>query len=401
MNGWLPGGVTAPRGFAASGTWSGIKRNRRPDVALIVSRVPATAAGMFTVNRVKAAPVLLTQAHLRRGMARAILINSGCANCLTGTAGIRDARALVDETAVLAGVRSQEVLVASTGVIGRRLPVARIRRALPRLVKRLSPRGHREAAWAILTTDTHPKEVAASWTEGGRQIRVGGMAKGAGMIEPHLATMLAFFTTDAAISRPTLQRALRLACDASFNRITVDGDPSTNDTVLVLANGEARNPVIRRDGPAFQRFVRHLSAAAKELATQIVRDGEGATKVAEVRVMRARTPREADACAYRIANSPLVKTMLAGGDWNFGRVAAAAGASGARFNPQRLRILLNGHAAVANGVHRQADRAALRALSRNNWLTMTVDLQAGRASAYVWTCDLTEEYVRINARYTT
>ena len=401
MERWIPGGVTAPQGFVASGTWSGIKRNRRPDLALIVSRTPAAASGVFTTNRVKAAPVVLTQAHLRRGTARAILVNSGCANCLTGAAGMRDARMLVRDAAQLAGVSSAELLTASTGVIGRRLPVSRMRRALPRLVGRLHARGHREAAWAILTTDTHPKEAAVAWTSGARTLRLGGMAKGAGMIEPHLATMLAFFTTDAAISRPLLTRALRLACATSFNRISVDGDMSTNDTVLILANGEAGNAIIRREGAAFRQFVRHLTAAAIELATQIVRDGEGATKLATIHVMRARSVREAESCAYTVANSPLVKTMLAGGDWNFGRVAGAAGASGAHFDPGRLRISLNGHVAVSHGVHRQAGRAVLRTLAREERLIITVDLQAGRAAARVWTCDLTEEYVRINARYTT
>lgn len=400
MSRWRPGGVTAARGFVAAGTWSGIKRNRRPDLALIVSRTPAVAAGVFTINRVKAAPVLLTQRHIRSGTARAVLVNSGCANCLTGAAGMRDAVALTGEMAQLLDMRLSDMLVASTGVIGRRLPVRRIRRALPRLARQISVRGHRDAAWAILTTDTHPKEVAVEWREGATTVRLGGMAKGAGMIEPHMATMLAFFTTDAAISRPLLQRALREATQASFNRITVDGDASTNDTVLILANGQARNRPITTTGPAYRRFVRHLTAAAVELATQIVRDGEGATKVAAIEVVHAATARDAERCAYKIANSPLVKTMLAGGDWNFGRMAAAAGASGARFDPDKLRILLDGRVAVANGVHRQADRAALRLLSQGERLTITVDLQTGHATATVWTCDLTEEYVRINARYT-
>ena len=398
---WMPGGVTAPQGFLASGTWSGIKRNRRPDLALIVATTPAVAAGLFTMNRIKAAPVLLAQQHLRRGRARAILVNSGCANCLTGRQGLRDARTVASAVARQLALPLHDVLVASTGVIGRRLPVVRILRAVPRVVQRLSARGHRESAWAILTTDTHPKEAALEWSLGRTRVRLGGMAKGAGMVAPHLATMLAFFTTDVAISARLLRQALQQACEASFHRITVDGDMSTNDTVLILASGQAGNAPITRAGVAFHQFAAHLTRLAAQLAHLLVRDGEGATKVAAIRVIHARSIREAERCARQVANSPLVKTMLAGSDDNVGRIVAAVGASGVHVTPERLRVLVNGRLIVADGRQRPAPRAAVRALMRAETVHVTIDLRAGQAATQLWTCDLTEGYVRLNARYTT
>lgn len=397
----VPGGVTAARGFLAGGVWSGIKRGRRKDLALIYSTVPARVAAVYTTNRVQAAPLLVTRERVRRGMARAVLVNSGCANCLTGQAGVDDARALAAAAARRLGLAEEEVLVASTGVIGRRLPVARIERALPTLVRRLRRGGNADAAEAMLTTDTQAKSIAVEGILGGARVRLGGIAKGSGMISPAMATMLCFITTDAAVSTALLRRALRRACDRSFNAITVDGDMSTNDMVVILANGQAGNAPITGAGADLAYFQAMLDAVCERLARWIVQDGEGATKVAEILVRGARSGREAWACARQIANSSLVKTMLAGADVNLGRIAAAAGASGARFEPSRLAIALNGRLIFRRGAPAAFDhRAACRMLKQPE-ATFTVDLHAGSACARVWTCDLTTAYVDINASYTT
>ena len=397
----ISGGVTAARGFLAGGVWSGIKRGQRKDLALIYSTVPARVAAVYTRNRVQAAPVLVTRQRVRRGIARAILINSGCANCLTGAPGLQDARTLAHAGAQRLGISDEEMLVASTGVIGRRLPVARIQRALPTLVRRLRRGGHHDAAEAILTTDRVAKSVAFEDTIGGARVRVGGIAKGSGMINPSMATMLCFITTDVAIAPALLRRGLRAANARSFNAITVDGDMSTNDMVVVLANGQAENRPITAAGADYQRWQTMLEAVCVHLARWIVQDGEGATKLAEIAVRGARNERDAWACARQIANSSLVKTMLAGADVNLGRIAAAAGASGAQLDPGRLDILLNGHAIFRRGAPTRFDRATAVRLLKQPEATFTVDLHAGTAQARVWTCDLTAEYVRINASYTT
>ncbi len=398
---WQPiaGGVTAARGFLAAGVWSGIKRGQRKDLALIYSTTPARVVAVYTTNRVQAAPVVLTRARARRGIARAVLVNSGCANCLTGEAGLQDARLLAHLAAGRLGVPDEQVLVASTGVIGRRLPVPRIQRALPSLVRRLRRGGSGEAAEAILTTDRQPKSFAVEDIIAGVRVRVGGIAKGSGMINPSMATMLAFLTTDAAIAPALLRRALRQATDRSFNAITVDGDMSTNDMVVLLANGQAGLTIAT--GIALAPFQRLLDAVCERLARWIVQDGEGATKVAQIVVRHARTTAEAQTCARRIATSSLVKTMLAGADVNLGRLAAAAGASGARFDPARLDILLNEHAIFRRGAPARCDRELARRTLKQAEMTFTVDLHAGVAQANVWTCDLTKEYVHINASYTT
>ena len=395
----IRGGITAPLGFRAAGLWSGIKRDRRPDLALLASLVPAAAAGVYTTNRIQAAPVVLTKARLRRGRCQAVLVNSGCANCATGAQGLRDARFLTTVAARELGIDERLVVMASTGVIGRRLPTPRLARRLPALVRGLSRRGSREAARAILTTDTEVKECAVQGRIGATRIRVGGIAKGAGMIAPHMATMLCFLTTDASVAPRLLQQALRRSA-ASFNQITVDGDMSTNDTVLVLANGLAGNRTLRAAGPAFEQFCALLTQVTDRLARWIVEDGEGATKTAAITVRHAATPRDADACARHVANSPLVKTMLAGGDVNVGRIIAAVGASPARFRPERLEVRLNGTVVFRQGVMVSSVRRQVRAALQGAHVPVTIDLHAGGASSTVRTCDLTEAYVKINARYT-
>lgn len=396
----IAGGITAPQGFLAAGVWSGIKRGRQFDLALIVSDRPAQAAGVFTANRVQAAPVRLSKQRLQRGVAQAIIANSGCANCLTGPAGAADARRLADDAAAALELPPPYVLTASTGMIGRRLPVARLRRAIPTLVGRLSRRGSTAAAQAILTTDRSTKQVAVDVRLRRGTIRLGGIAKGAGMVAPHMATMLGFITTDAAVPAPLLRRMLRAGCERSFNAITVDGDMSTNDSVFLLANGAA-GVSVASGGEDAQRFQVALDAVMEELAAMLVADGEGATKVAAVRVTGAATPTQARRCARQVANSPLVKTMLAGSDVNPGRIAAAVGASGARFHPLRWTVALDGLRVLRGDLVTLTPRQerAARAILNRDRLTIAVDLAVGRAASTMWTCDLTKEYVHINASY--
>ncbi|MDP3702777.1 MAG: bifunctional glutamate N-acetyltransferase/amino-acid acetyltransferase ArgJ [Candidatus Omnitrophota bacterium] len=396
---WVGGGVTAARGFLASGISAGIKPSRRPDLALVVSQGPASCAGVVTANRVKAAPVQMCLPRLARGYARAVVINSGCANCLTGNAGLNDARRVGHAVAKALKVADRDLLLASTGLIGTRLPVERIQRAIPRLVSSMRRSNHREAAWAILTTDRRPKEAAVKVSVGGRTFHVGGMAKGAGMIAPSMATMLGVITTDVAAPPRLLRGVLREAVEGTFNRISIDGDMSTNDTVLLLANG--RSGVRLRAGSTLRVFAGALLAVADRLSRLIVADGEGASRVMDVRVMGARTAREAHLCARQVATSPLVKTMLSGGDANVGRIAAAVGASTARFDPSQLEIHIQRQRVVAGGQAVTISEAAVRTLLRRPEVLVRIDLHAGRAQDRMTTCDLTADYVRINAGYAT
>ena len=396
---WIAGGVTAARGFEASGVVAGIKRSRKPDLALVVADGPAAAAAVFTTNRVQAAPVLISKDRVRRGRAQAVLINSGCANCLTGRAGRQDALALGRAVARQLGVAEEAVLLASTGLIGRRLPLRKMARALPRLIRGLDREHHEAAAHAILTTDMRPKEAAVERSIAGRAYRVGGMAKGAGMIAPSMATMLAVVTTDAAIAPSLFRRLLRQAVERTFNRISVDGDMSTNDTVFALASG--RSDVSIRPGSSVRQFAQALEAVCGRLARMLVEDGEGASRTMLVEVDGARNEREALAAARQVANSPLVKTMLAGSDPNVGRLAAAVGAAPIRFDPQRLDIAVAGRRMVAHGTATAVPESVLRQLLRRAHVPVRIHLHAGAASARMHSCDLTEEYVRINAGYAT
>jgi glutamate N-acetyltransferase/amino-acid N-acetyltransferase len=396
---WVAGGVTAARGFTAAGLSSGIKRSRKPDLALVAAAAPATAAAVFTANRVQAAPVALSKLRLQGGAARAVLINSGCANCLTGPAGLQDAVILTRAVARALRTPERQVLMASTGLIGTRLPVVRIRRAVSTLVKQLSRAHHGDAAEAILTTDLIAKEAAVEGRIGGRRVRVGGMAKGAGMIAPSMATMLCVVTTDASLAPGLLHGLLRQAVARTFNRISVDGDMSTNDTVFLLAGGGSGAAI--RPGESARRFAAMLGAVMGRLAEMLVKDGEGATRLMEVVVEGGRTDGEAQACARRIAGSSLVKTMLAGGDPNVGRIAAAAGASPARFDPSRLGVWIGGRQVVARGIALHAATAAARRLLNRSRVQVRLHLGAGRGTGRMLTCDLTEDYVRINASYAT
>ena len=396
------GGVTTPQGFKAAGVSVGIKRTAgQLDLALLVSDTPATAAAVFTTNRAQAAPVLISREHLERtdGIVRAIIVNSGCANACTGDEGLEVAREMARETARLIGCSAEEVLVASTGVIGVALPIEKIRNGLPRAVAALAADQGAAAALAIMTTDPFPKEASGQMIGGGRTVAVGGMAKGSGMIEPMLATMLGFVTTDAAVPGPLLERALREAVDDTFNDITVDGECSTNDCVMILANGASG--VTIGDANYFE-FVGVLTLVCRELALGIVRGGEGATKLVTVRVTGAASAEEARRAAKAIANSPLVKTAVHGGDPNWGRLIAVAGRANVAFDLSRAAVTIGPAVLFHDG--RPYDEAAPDAaeyLKANTDVQLTVDLGAGSASSTVWTCDLSAEYVRINADYRT
>jgi glutamate N-acetyltransferase/amino-acid N-acetyltransferase len=391
-------GVTAPLGFRAAATAAGIKPGR-PDVALLVGEPGCTAAGVFTTNLAKAAPVLVSREHVAAGRARVVVVNAGCANAGTGEAGLADAREAASLAAAAAGCPPREVLVASTGVIGVRLPMDKLRTGIAEAGRRLSREGGAEAALAILTTDTRPKEVALEFTVGGAACVVGAMAKGAGMLAPNLATMLAFFTTDAAVEAALLRRALVEAVGGSLNRITVDGDTSTNDCALVLASGASRAPSIEREGPAFDAFRGALAEAARRLAELLVRDGEGVTRLAEVRVEGARTAGDADRVARTVAESPLVKTALHGGDPNWGRVLAAVGRSGVALDASRVSIWIGDVHVAEAGAARAYDESAAADAMREDPVRLRVRLGEGEATGWIWTSDFSHGYVDINAHY--
>ena len=396
----IKGGVTAAKGFRASGVSAGIKRSRKPDISLTVADDLVTAAAVFTRNQVQAPPVHISRLRVGGGKAQAVLINSGCANCMTGKSGFEDAYRLSKEVAELLDIDDKNVLVASTGIIGRRLPVPRMLRALPKLVKKLSRSGNRAAAQAILTTDIMPKEAAVEARIGGRLCRVGGMAKGAGMIAPSMATMLCVITTDVQIEAGLLRELLRQASDATFNRISVDGDMSTNDTVYVLASGRS-GVKIGRGSAAAKTFLAMLTKVAEDLAFLIVKDGEGASRLMRVDVTGARSDAEALACAKQVAFSPLVKTMLAGSDPNIGRIAGAVGASSAKIDPDKLEIFLGKHCAVRGGVTTHLSKTMMRQELSHAFVPVRVNLHVGSGKAWMLTCDLSHEYVRINAGYAT
>ncbi len=398
----IPGGITAARGFEAAGVHCGI-RNSHPDLALLASTEEAAAAGVFTRNRLPAAPVVLCREHLRRsgGRARAVVVNAGNANACTGEAG----RAAARETALTAGrlldQPAEKILVCSTGVIGVPLPLERLLEALPVAVENLSAQGGSAAAEAILTTDTHSKEAAVEAAGHSRTFRVGGMAKGAGMIHPDLATTLAFVTTDAPVPADLLADALREAANRTFNRITVDGDTSTNDTVIVLANGLAGGPPLTAESSGLAVFALALEEVLRRLAFMVVADGEGATRTLEVVIRGAADEAQAVRAAKAVCGSLLVKTALHGADPNWGRIAAAVGAADVDLEPEQLAITIAGLPVLDPGFAASFDEEeAVRRLSAGEVL-VEVELGAGQATGRAWTCDLTADYVEINAEYRT
>ncbi|MBI3811192.1 MAG: bifunctional glutamate N-acetyltransferase/amino-acid acetyltransferase ArgJ [Nitrospirae bacterium] len=396
----IKGGITAVPGFLASGIYCGIKKIKGPDLALIVSSDPCTAAGLFTTNRVTAAPVRLTQNHIKSGRMQAIIANSGNANACTGPRGERAAREMAELTARQLGIATEMVAVASTGVIGKPLSLRAIRNGIPSSVKILRRDGGRNAARAIMTTDKFIKEAAVRLKIGGRTVTVGGIAKGSGMIHPNMATMLAFLATDVRVKPALLRAMLTSAVNRSFNMITVDGETSTNDMVLCLANGRAGNPGFRESKINRAKFQAAMDAVCLKLARMVVEDGEGATKQTEIRVRGAANFRQAKTIALRVANSNLVKTSFFGADANWGRIMAAIGAAGVKLNPYRIDLSFDHVPLVKNGVGlgKAADRRATRVLKQQSF-SLTIDLHGGTASATAWTCDLTYDYIRINAAY--
>lgn len=399
---WLDGGVTAVPGIMAGGVAAGIKPSGKKDLALVHSPTPARAAAVFTSNQVKGAPVLVSMEHVRGGVAQAIVASSGCSNVCTGEQGIRDAREMTKLVGDLLRVPAKHVLIASTGVIGVPLPMDKVRAAVPKLVKSLSPQGGRAAAEAIMTTDTRPKEAALRLEVGGRPVTIGGMAKGVGMIEPHLATMFCFVTTDAVIARDALAAITRRAVDRSFNRVTVDSDQSTSDTVVVLANGLAENALIPAGSRGLRQFARGLEAVMERLARMLVSDGEGASHLVTVTVRGAASRRDALIAARSVANSPLVKTAINGQDPNWGRVMMALGKSPAKIDAARVAIAFGDEVLVEQGMRREGARLErVREIMAGPEYGITIDLGLGTGEERVLTCDLSEEYVRINAKYTT
>jgi glutamate N-acetyltransferase/amino-acid N-acetyltransferase len=394
-------GVTAPIGFQAAGVNCGIKKLRK-DVALVVSATPAVTAAMFTTNSVVAAPVVVGREQMAAGgMVRAIVVNSGNANACTGERGLEDAWAMVEGTAAALRIDEGEVLVASTGVIGQYLPMENIQRGIRQAAELLGDDGT-AAAEAIRTTDTFAKESAVRCVVDGVRVTVGGMAKGSGMIAPNMATMLAFVTTDAAVTPAVLQAATRQAVDRSFHRISVDGDTSTNDMVAVMANGMAGNPVITAtEGPGYEAFYMALEHVLVTLAKMIVMDGEGATKFVEIRVTGAADEAAAAQAARTVANSNLVKTALNGEDANWGRILAALGRSGVAFDAAQVEIDF-GDVPILRRDYRLdfSEEAAKEVLSRRE-IVISIRLNQGDGSAFFWTCDLSKEYVAINANYRT
>ena len=384
----------------AAGIHCGIKKKRLPDLALLVSERPGPIAGVFTTNRVAAASVTLNRLNLRRKTGRAIIVNSGNANAFTGARGMADAVEMAELVARRMKIAAHTVFVGSTGVIGQLLPMSRIRRGVPVLLGQLRRGGGHDAARAILTTDLKTKEAVASARIGGTTVTVGGMVKGSGMIHPDMATMLAYLTTDAAVAQPALQRALARAVNASFNCTSVDGDSSTNDTVLCLANGLAGNATLREGSAAFAAFRALLDRVCLDLAMKMVHDGEGVTKVVELVVTGARTPADAKRVARTVGTSLLVKTAFFGEDANWGRIVAAIGRAGAAVDQRRIGLAFDGVPIVKRGapLGPAAQRKIDRIVTRKKF-TVTIDLGQGRAAARLWTTDLSYEYVRINASY--
>ena len=387
-------------GFLFSGISAGIKKDGKRDLGLIYSEVPAQVAGVFTTNAVKAAPVLLGMERMKRGLCQALVVNSGNANACTGDKGVRDARRVSLLAAKRLGIGEQLVFLSSTGVIGVPLPMNKIEVGIPKLIEDLSPDGWMRTVEAIMTTDTFPKVEVATCRIKGRSVKICGMVKGAGMIRPNMATMLSFLVTDANIKTSLLQQMLQRASEDSYNRITVDGETSTNDTVLLLANGKSAHPPLNRMDREGEIFQSMLSAVCRKLAMSVVRDGEGATKFIEILIRGGQSKEDAKLAAYAIAHSPLVKTAFFGMDANWGRILCALGHSGIQMNPNRIDVLFDRIPIVKNGmgVGRRMEEKASQVLKKKSFKVI-VDLHQGKAEFSVFTTDLSIDYVKINASY--
>ncbi|MEG3439206.1 bifunctional ornithine acetyltransferase/N-acetylglutamate synthase [Pannus brasiliensis CCIBt3594] len=407
----IDGGITAPKGFKATGMAAGLKPSGAPDLALIVSDTDAIAAGVFTTSQVRAAPVDYCRQRLQaKASARAILCNAGQANAATGEAGWQDTLDTAASLGEILQIPADSILIASTGVIGQRIRMTELKNALPRLVSELSEEGGASAARAIMTTDLVPKSIALETTIDGRPVRIGGIAKGSGMIHPNMATMLSFVTCDAAVSTHLWQSMLSRAANKSFNQITVDGDTSTNDSLIALANGQSRTMAITEPGKDAEKLEAMLTEVCQYLARSIARDGEGATCLVEVRVSGAADDESARKIAKTIAGSSLVKSAVFGRDPNWGRIAAAAGRAGVIFHQEDLQIKLGDFVMMENGQPLPFDRAAASnylksaasgAYLQEDTVLMSVCIGNGSGTGIAWGCDLSYDYVKINAEYTT
>ncbi len=398
----IDGGITAVSGIRASGIHAGIKAADAKDVALIVTDTPATAAGVFTKNSVTAAPVLVCRDHLSDGRAQAVIVNSGNANACTGEVGMANARRMAAATAEQLSIDANLVLVSSTGVIGQQLPMDKIESGIQAAASALSTEGGTDAAEGIMTTDTHPKSVAVEVEVDGVPVRIGGIAKGSGMIAPNMATMLSYLTTDARINAETLQTALNRVVGDTYNLLTVDTDRSTNDTVLILATGAADNAdIVTADGEDYEAFYEGLQFVCTELVKMLARDGEGATKLVEVVVKHAKNRNDAESAARAVAESPLVKTAVFANDANWGRIMMAIGKSGAEFDPYQVDVYLADYRLVKNGMDAGYDEDKATALFAQDPVRITIDLRAGDTEITMWTCDYSYDYIRINADYRT
>ncbi|MDB6172381.1 MAG: argJ [Chthoniobacteraceae bacterium] len=394
----IPGGITAPLGFIAGSAYCGIKATNadRPDIALIYSPQPTVAAGTFTTNKVKAAPVRISAINLRSPDVRAIIANAGNANACTGIGGIENAKRMTRAAAAALGLKDKQVMVCSTGRIGVPLPIEKMEATIATMPGRLNREGSQAAAEAIMTSDTFAKSVALEIEIGGHKVRLGGIAKGAGMIDPNMATMLCFLTTDAVIDKQLLQQALSVSVEQSFNRITIDGDMSTNDTVIMLANGLAGNPPLRSSTPELEDFQRALDRITRNLARLIVEDGEGVTKFVEVHVNGAASFSDGRRAAESVAKSTLTKCAWFGGDPNWGRIMDAIGYSGVKMREELVDIYYDGVIAVKGGMASGTPIQKLQEIVASKRFTITIDLHLGAAEYTVYTTDLSTDYVKLN-----
>jgi glutamate N-acetyltransferase/amino-acid N-acetyltransferase len=397
----IEGGVTAPSGFKASGVASGIKKNGEADIALILSECKASAAGVFTLNKVKGHSLELSVENLHDGSAQCVFINSGNANACLGPKGKEDAIAITEKCASLAGISPEDVLTGSTGVIGHPLPMEKVLNGITDAYYKLDKNGGINAAKAIMTTDSYPKEAAVSYSSNGGTVTIGGMAKGSGMINPNMATMIAVITTDAVISPELLKEILQNAVDKSFNRISIDGETSVCDKILVLANGMSGLPAIQNNSAEAFKFEKALEIVSIRLAKMLASDGEGATKLIEINIRNAATPEDAHAAGKSIANSPLVKTAFFGEDANWGRILTAVGYSGAEFNPSETSISIGTMVLFDKGVAIPFDEHQAKEVLSKHEISIEVNFGSGRFDTTIWTCDFSREYIDINANYRT
>ena len=393
------GSVTSPRGFTAAAVAAEIKYTGRTDLAVVYSKVPAQAAAVYTLNRFKAAPLRVTEENISNGMAQAIVVNSGIANAGMGAEGMRLAREMSDCAAEALGIAKDDVIVASTGVIGMPLPMDKVKAGIEKASKALYPDGGHDAARAIMTTDTVCKEMAVQLRIDGKLVTIGAMAKGSGMIHPNMATMLGFITTDVNIDNKALQAAFKANIDDSFNMVSVDGDTSTNDMVVILANGQAGNAVLTEESPDFPAFKEALRDICIAMAQKIAGDGEGATKLVECTVTGAATKEDARLAAKAIIASSLVKTAIYGNDANWGRIACAACYSGAQFDPDKVNIFIGDVQVAQNGMGLEFDEAKATETLKQKKVNILVKFNIGTEEATAWGCDLTYDYVSINADY--